>query len=461
MNDLVHQARQFFIDGNGRMAAGDNKGAEDHFRLALMLLPDFAEAHTNLGLMRERAGAVVEAEEHYRRAIVLQPDNVGIQLNLGTLLLNQHRFDEAEAVNRHALQVAPQSPNAWSALGVLLVCRQQDDEAERCYRQSMRLDPAFSRARFNLSYLLLRHGRLEEGWECMEARDHYAHLERHFVCPRWRGEPIAGKSIVIGVEGGHGDMIQFGRYVRLLKDQGAARITLIAHPAAATLMRRIDGVDEVLELNRYVAVDGWDYWTPPMSFPYYFGTRLDTVPAAIPYLSAPPELVAAWAAKLPPGLRVGLSWKGNPQFENDAARSLPSLDALAPLAAVPGVHFISLQKGAGEDQALHPPAGLALLPLGAQLTDFADTAALVANMDLVISVDTAVTHVAGALGRPVWTLLPDFKADWRWLTGRDDTPWYPTMRLFRQPPGGGWDSVIAGVTAALQEWAGRAGSASR
>lgn len=453
MNDFINRAHQLFNDGNRRMDAGDNKGAEDHFRLALMLLPDFPEALANLGLMRERAGAVAEAEQHYRRAILLQPGNVGIQLNLGTLLLNQKRLDEAEAVNRRALLVAPQSPNAWSALGVLLVCLQQDEEAEQCYRQSLRLDPAFSRARFNLSYLMLRQGRFDEGWAYMEARDHYAHLERHFTCPRWRGEPVAGKTFVIGVEGGHGDMIQFGRYARLLKERGAGRITLIAHPAAAALMARVDGIDEVLEMDRHIAVDGWDYWTPPMSFPYWFGTREETIPVAIPYLSAPPELVDKWKARLPAGPKVGLSWKGNPKFENDSERSLPSLDALAPLASITGVHFVSLQKGAGQDQALTPPAGMDLLPFGAELADFADTAALVANMDLVISVDTAVAHLAGALGKPTWTLLSDFKADWRWLTGRADTPWYPGMRLFRQPRGGGWDAPVAAVAAALRQWA--------
>lgn len=452
MRQLSPQAQQIFNDGNLKMNAGDNKGAEDHFRLALLLEPDFAEAHANLGLMRERAASFVEAETHYRRAIALQPQTVGIQLNLATMLLTLGRFAEAEIINRAALMLAPHSPNAWSGLGVLLVCLQQDEEAERCYRESLRLDPTFSRARFNLSYVLLRQGRFEEGWAAMEARDHYAHLTRHFTCPRWQGEPLAGKSLVIGVEGGHGDMIQFSRYASLLKEQGAGRITLIAHPGAAALMTRVDGIDEVIALNSHIAVDGWDYWTPPMSFPYWFHTREDTIPARTPYLSAPPELVNKWKKRLPHGIKIGLSWKGNPKFENDAARSLPSLHTLAPLAAIGGVHFVSLQKGAGQDEARTPPPGLRLLPFGAELGDFEDTAALSANMDLIISVDTAVAHLGGALGKPVWTLLSDYKADWRWLTGRADSPWYPGMRLFRQPRGGGWEGVIDEVAAALRAW---------
>jgi hypothetical protein len=349
--------------------------------------------------------------------------------------------------------LAPQSPEAWSALGVLLAFIQQEEEAEACYRTSLSLDPGFRRAAFNLSYLLLRQGRWEEGWLRMEARDHYDYLGKHFTFPRWNGEALAGKSLVIGTEGGHGDMVQFGRYATLLKELGAARITVIAHPGAVTLMQSIAGVDEVLPLNQEVGVSGWDYWTPAMSQPMVFHTRPDTVPAPIPYLHAAPERIRFWAGQLPPsGLRVGLSWKGNPNFENDEDRSLPSLAMLAPLAAIDGVQFVSLQKGPGQDEALLPPPGMSLLPLGAGLDDFADTAALLVNMDLVISVDTAIAHMSGAMGIPCWTLLPDFRCDWRWLTHRTDTPWYPQMRLFRQPAGGGWEAVIAEVAAALRLW---------
>jgi len=170
------------------------------------------------------------------------------------------------------------------------------------------------------------------------------------------------------------------------------------------------------------------------------------MPAAIPYLAAEPELVRLWTGRLPQqGLRVGLAWKGNPDFENDADRSLPSLATLAPLAAAGAVHFVSLQKGPGEDEALNPPAGMSLYAAGPQLRDFADTAAVIANLDLVISVDTAVAHLAGAMGKPCWVLLPDYRCDWRWLTGRNDTPWYPFMRLFRQSAAGDWAPVIDAV----------------
>jgi hypothetical protein len=326
----------------------------------------------------------------------------------------------------------------------------REEEAERCYRTAMNLDDGYAKARFNLSYLLLRQGRFEEGWRCLEARDSYAALAAHLACPRWQGEALSGKSLLIGYEAGHGDMIQFCRYAAVLKAQGALSITIICHPALKTLFATLDGVDTIISLDEQIPTSDWDFWTPLFSIPYHCKTRSDSIPAAIPYLHAAPQHIARWASILPAdGLRVGLAWKGNPQFENDADRSLPGLDVLAPLSTVAGVRFISLQKGAGEDEARR--AGFPVLHLGSRMKNFADTAAIVANLDLVICVDTALAHLAGALGKPCWVLLPDYKADWRWLTGRTDSPWYPgAVRLFRQPAMGNWTAVIAEVRSALE-----------
>jgi hypothetical protein len=259
---------------------------------------------------------------------------------------------------------------------------------------------------------------------------------------------------VIGFEAGHGDMIQFCRYAAVLKGMGAAWVTVVCHPALEALFATLTGVDEVLSFKDPVPSSDWDFWTPPLSLPHYCRTRLDTVPAPIPYLSADPSKVKKWSRRLPaPGPRVALAWKGNPRFENDGDRSLSSLEILSPLGSVSGVRFVSLQKGPGEEEALSPPTGLTLSALGGDLTDFADTAAVIHCMDLVISVDTAVAHLAGAMGKPCWVLLPDYRPDWRWLADRTDSPWYPQgMRLFRQPPGGGWPPVIAAVTEALRDW---------
>ena len=452
-NPSGSEAEILFFAGNQLMLAGDAGAAEESYRQALSLAPDFSEVLSNLALLRERAGGFAEAEDCYRRAIATNPDCVQNYLNLGVMLGNGKRFPEAEAVYQKALCLAPDSAPAWSNLGVLLASQKREAEAENCYRTALALDASYAKARFNLAYILLRQGRLAEGWESLEARDGYLVLTRYFTCPRWQGEVLSGKSLIIGFEAGHGDMIQFCRYAALLKAQGAVRIAVVCHPALKTLFATLHGVDEVFSLHDEVPKSAWDFWTPPLSLPHFCGTRSDSIPACIPYLAAEPAKVAKWRAQLPAsGLRVGLAWKGNPRFENDTDRSLPSLDVLAPLAAVAGVNFVSLQKGPGEKEAHCPPAGLSVLALGERIEDFADTAAIIANLDLVISVDTAIAHLAGALGIPCWVLLPDYQTDWRWLTGRSDSPWYPSLRLFRQPAAGGWESVVADVTEELRSF---------
>lgn len=436
------------------MAAGEVVRAAACFREAVKIAPDFAESYANLGLMSERQGDVGFAEICYRRSIELNPTYSETHLNLGVLLAGEKRFDEAEAAYRRAIALRTDSPVGWSNLGVLYACIQREVEAEQCYRTAMSLDDAYAMARFNLSYLLLRQGRFEEGWFCLEARNWYAAPAAHLACPRWQGESLAGRSILIGYEAGLGDMIQFCRYADVLKAQGAASITIVCHPPLQALLATLEGIDAVIHFDEHIPVSGWDFWTPLLSLPYYCKTRLDSIPSRIPYLQAPPKHSAKWASLLPAdGLRVGLVWKGNPLFENDADRSLPSLEVLAPLGAVAGITFISLQKGAGEDEAAQPPSGLPVIDLGFQLEDFADTAAVVTGLDLVICVDTAVAHLTGALGKPCWVLLPAYKADWRWLADRTDTPWYPdTMRLFRQSIMGDWAAVVAEVVSALEQW---------
>lgn len=446
-------AEELFFEGNRRMAEGDAAGAEICFREALHMAPEFAEACANLGLLLDKQGAADRAEFYYRRSIALDPDHAQTHLNLGALLAQRKRFTEAEAAYRQAVLVDPGAPAAWSNLGVLYACMKREEDAERCYRMAMALDEGYAKARFNLSYLLLRQGRFEEGWQCLEARDSHATLAAHLDCPRWQGEALCGKSLLIGYEAGHGDMIQFCRYATELKAQGASSITVTCHPALKTLFATLEGVDGIISLDEPIPTSGWNFWTPLLSIPFHCKTRGDSIPATIPYLHADPHKLARWASALPAdGLRVGLAWKGNPNFENDADRSLPGLDVLAPLSTLAGVRFFSLQKGAGEDQARQPPAGFPLIHLGDRITDFADTAAIVAQLDLVICVDTALAHLAGAIGKPCWVLLPDYKTDWRWLAGRTDSPWYPgTVRLFHQPEMGNWAAVIAEVRAALEQ----------
>jgi Tfp pilus assembly protein PilF len=447
-------APALFAEGCRHLAAGDAARAEACWRDALQLDPELTEAHANLGFVLDDRGSFEEAEACYQRAIALNPELAQVHLNYGVLLAGQKRLEEAEAAFTQAILLEPGSAPAWSNLGGLYAGMKRDAEAEACCRQAMALDENYGKARFNLAYVLLRQGRFEEGWRCLESRDWYQALQSHLHCPRWHGESLQGKKLLIGYEAGHGDMIQFVRYVAVLKAQGAAWITLLCHPALKTLFATLDGVDEVIAFNEDLPVADWDCWTPLLSTPYYSQTRLDSIPAGIPYLRASPERIQKWQSLLPvDSVRVGLVWRGSPAFENDADRSLPGLELLLPLGGVKGVQFISLQKGAGEDQALHPPAGLSLLHLGARIEDFADTAAIVSGLDLVICVDTAIAHLAGALGKPCWVLLPDYKTDWRWFNDRTDSPWYPgPMRLFRQTTAGDWTDVVAQLKTALEQF---------
>lgn len=447
-------AADLFYQGAEYLQAGDAVRAEACWRSALVQDPQLAEAHANLAYLHDERGEWPMAEACYLRALELQPAHAQLHLNFGTLLAGRKRLAEAEAAYTRAIELEPQAASAWSNLGGLYAGMKRDAKAELCCRQALLRDPEHAKARFNLAYVLLRQGRFEEGWPCLEARDWYAALQAQLNCPRWRGESLKGRSLLIGPEAGYGDMIQFVRYAPLLKAHGAARVTVLCPPALKPLLLTLQDVDAVLAWDEPLPAEGWDCWTPLLSLPLYCGTRLDSIPANLPYLQALPERRARWQPRLPAkGLRVGLVWKGNPRFENDADRSLPGLELLAPLGAVAGVQFISLQKGEGEDQARFPPSGLPLLHLGSEIEDFADTAAIVTGLDLVICVDTAVAHLAGALGRPCWVLLPHYKTDWRWLESRSDTPWYPgLLRLFRQGPGQDWTTVVAEVQAALSRW---------
>lgn len=437
-------AESLFHAARAHLDAGDPTAAAAALRAALALDPDAAALHANLAFALAAGGDVDAAEIHYRRAIALAPHALQTYLNLGALLTAQHRADEALAV----YDAAPASPALLSNRGLALVCAGREAEAEACYRRALELDPGHRKAAFNLAYVLLRQGRWEEGWIRLEARDWLMPMHAYMRLPRWDGGPLAGRRILVGVEAGHGDMIQFCRYCDQLKAAGAARVGVLCHPGLVALFGGLRGVDEIIELDRDVDRADWDLWAAPLSLPLHFRTTVDDVPAALPYLTPDPARVARLApllASAPGELKVGLVWKGNPRFENDGARSLPDLATLAPLLQVPGIRWYSLQKGPDEGEV--EPGVTDLAPA---IQDFADTAALIAGLDLVITVDTACAHLAGALGKPCWVLLPAWMPDWRWLADRTDTPWYPhAIRLFRQRRDGAWDEVVRELAAAL------------
>ena len=447
-------AERCFTEGTRLLAERRYDEAEQSFREALRLVPNQAEAAANLGYLLDRRGETTEAEHWLRHALKLAPDCLEPALNLGALLTTAKRFKEAEALCLRAVTLRPESPLPWTNLGVLYAGTKREAEAEQCQRTAMALDPEHLTSRFNLAYLLLRQGKYEEGWACLEARRWYAAFAVRMTCPRWLGESLAGKSLLIGCEAGHGDMIQFVRYAEVLRKREPRSIGLVCHPPLKALLTGQCGLDRVVAFDEPLSDGDWDFWTPPMSLPFHCRTTLKTIPTRIPYLCADPERVSFWQSRQPTGRpRIGLVWKGNPRFENDSDRSLPSLATLEPLAEVAGVSFVSLQKGAGEDEAASPPGRLQPANLGPAIRDFADTAAIVSQLDLVIAVDTAVAHLSAALGVPCWILLPDYKTDWRWLKDRDDSPWYPgVVRLFRQTRMGVWSDVIEDLCAALKRF---------
>ncbi len=434
--------------------------AEQMYRRAIALAPDSADAYTNLGLLLDSGERDDEAEQFHRAALALNPESGAIWSNLANLLAKRGRYDEAEQCYRHAMTLDPESPIARTNLGALLADCKRALEAEQSFRQAIELAPDYPRARLNLGYLLLAQGRLAEGWRHHECR-YDAGLEDRAThppdlpFPQWQGEPLAGKSLLVWPEQGFGDEIQFCRFLPLLGAQGPGRLTLVCKAPLKALMDTLGGVDRVLTVDdASIAVPPHDYWTFPLSLPFHCKVELDTIPAQTPYLRALPHRIAKWSPRLPrDGLRVGIVWQGNHRNPNDADRSLPHLSALAPLWSVPGVQFVSLQKGPAEDQARDPPIGQALVHAGSDIADFADAAAVVQQLDLVICVDTAIAHLAGALAKPCWVLLPAHKTDWRWMQVRADSPWYPAMRLFRQQHRGEWAPVLEDVVNALRDFA--------
>ncbi len=435
--------------------------AEQCYRTALSLNPASAEAYTNLGLLLESRKNPVEAEQCHRTALKLMSQSAEIHSNLANLLANLERPDEAEYLYRQAILLKPDSPTAISNLGVLLAYSHRDAEAEQCFRQVLAYVPDYQRARLNLALLLLTQGRLAEGWRHHEARYHPDLPDPDVPFPalpyqQWQGETLKGKSLLVWPEQGYGDLIQFCRYLPLLKEQGAARITLVCRPALVDLMRTLDGVEAVICSDNTASLNSdYDYWTLPMSLPLHYHTELATIPARIPYLQAPADRLAAWAPRLPPlngKFRVGVVWRGNPMHANDAKRSLPGWTTLAPLWAIEGIQYVSLQIGTNASEALDLNVAGHLIDLSSQISDFADTAAIMQQLDLLITVDTAAAHLAGALGKRCWVLLPTFRTDWRWMRTRTDSPWYPgSMRLFRQAPQQTWNGVIAEVASALND----------
>jgi hypothetical protein len=383
-----------------------------------------AAFHEALGLMA--AGDFKSAEPRWREITTVAPASAEAWANLGISLLELGRFDEAEAGVRRAVAMKPGAPWAHQQLGKLLTYTGRWREAVAPFQQRLALDPSNPAAKLALAYAYLGLGDYERGGPLYESRMDVAGqgAERLLMPNQWTGESVAGKSLLIWPEQGFGDQIQFARFAPLLQQMGAD-VTLVCPPPLVALFQTL-GV-RIVEQSDETTLAAPDYWTLPLSIPHRLGMSLEDVPAA-PYLRAPDDARGRWVGVAPPRA-VGFAWRGRATHANDAHRSLASPEALRSLIEDTGRPALDLVDRAG---------------------DFAELAALVEQLDLVITVDTAVAHLAGALGKPCWILLPWYRQDWRWLQGRADTPWYPSVRLFRQPEMGQWNPVFDEVRRVLQ-----------
>jgi Flp pilus assembly protein TadD len=469
--------------GNALLELGRPEAAAAEYRAALAIRPSDASLHYNLGNALLLAGRPAEAEPCYRAAHALRPDHLGVLNNLGNALRDLARHAEAAECYRALLRLWPDCAGAHNNLGSALLAegeaeaaagcfaeavRLQPDYAEACnnlggtllaldradaalpwFRRAVALDAGQAQARFGESLALLALGAYREGWAAYESRwldPRFSAEEPDFTAPRWHGEALAGRTLLLHAEQGLGDTLQFARYVPLARQRGG-RVVLEAPPS---LLPLLDGLADAI-----IPCGGprppFDLHCPLLSLPLAFGTDLATVPATVPYLAVDGARLAAWRALLGARRRprIGLAFSGSPEHPEDAARSVPAA-LLAPLLAIDAMEFHVVQTDIRAADAPHLPSGARVH--AERLKDFADTAALISLLDLVISVDTSVAHLAGALARPVWVLLPR-GADFRWLRHRDDSPWYPTARLFRQDDTGRWEPVLARVAARLRDFA--------
>jgi tetratricopeptide (TPR) repeat protein len=427
--------------------------AAAHFRRATELAPGFAEAWTNLGIALTQLNQTEEATAAYARVVALNPDDVRAHFNLLTSRSDDIPIEEIEAACRALIAAHPQLPEGHNGLGVTLQRQNRFEEALASFRRAAWVRPDFAQAIINEAMVLLVLGRYEEGWPKYEWRRRLSLLHGiDRALPLWQGEDIAGKSILLHSEQGLGDTIQFLRYVPLVAER--ARHVVLEIPRALVRMAASLPIDNVTIVHKGRIARGTDVHAPLLGLPRIFNTRVDNIPGRVPYLTPRRPLVERWARVLPEDsrLKVGLVWGGNKEHKGDRRRSI-TLARLAPLLAIEGVAWHSLQVGERTSELAHVAPGT-LIDLSPQLTDFAETAGAILNLDLVIAVDTAVAHLAGALARPTWMMIP-FSPDWRWLLNRDDSPWYPSVRLYRQPAPGDWDSVIARVAADVAAAAAR------
>lgn len=412
------------------------------FETGLRLAPADAQLLNQRGVVLLELGRTGEALASFEQALAANPALLDALGNCGNALLKLNRPADAIAVYDRALALAPHNAGLLTNRAIALRKLDRPQEALMSVRRALAAKPDFAQARFVDSLVRLTLGDFHAGWRAYESRWQGRNLSsqrRAFTAPLWLGEgALAGKTILLPAEQGFGDTMQFVRYAPLIAARGA-KVVLEVQRELVRLVSRLEGIDTVI--GRGEALPAFDLHCPLLSLPFACRTELANIPAPVPYLAAADEDAALWNARLPCGRpRIGVVWSGDPSHDNDVNRSL-RLAALAPLFAVPGVDFVSLQYRIRDDDKTALADVPNLFRFEQSFGDFADTAAVVANLDAVVSIDSAVAHLTGAMGKPLFLLLP-FGADFRWLRERADSPWYPTARLFRQPRFGDWQSVI-------------------
>jgi Flp pilus assembly protein TadD len=410
------------------------------FREVLRLHPGFAEAYSNLAGVLDRQGKPDEALPMLKTALELNPNSPEALVNLGLVLEQLGRVDDALNSLRRAIALAPDVAQVTMNLGVILDRNRNLDAAADAFRRAIELDPDSAEAHFNYGLSLLRGGHFDAGWREYEWRAGLEGVNQpKFAQPRWKGEPLAGRTILLAEEQGRGDTLQFVRYAEPIKRQGAT-VIVRCRAELTSLIATCRGVDSVVPTRS--VLPAFDFYLPLPSAPGVFHTSLESIPANVPYLRPDAALVRKWKERLDAAgeFKVGIAWNGSPTNKADRYRSIP-LTWFAPLTGLPGVRLYSIQIGQGREQlaSLTPPCPIT--DLADDVRDFHDTASIMSNLDLVIACDTAAVHLAGALGVAVWVCVA-FVPDWRWMLGRSDSPWYPTLRLYRQARSGDWDTVF-------------------
>jgi tetratricopeptide (TPR) repeat protein len=442
-------AEAFYNLANCLSTPGELKAAIDNYKKAIELKPEFAEAYCNLGLAFKGLGNFEAAAINFECAISIKPDSAEALNNYGNLLNDTGKFEEAIDKFKRAIKANPEFTEAYSNLGISLGYIGRTEEAIEHFNHALKRQPDYADARWNRSLALLACGHFREGFEEYEWRFRQSNwtviYPYRYELPRWDGSEFSGKRLYIHDEQGLGDTLQFLRYLPYVKKRGG-KIIFEAKKPIHGLLANYPWIDELVERSAdgIPAVE-CDMFAPLMSLAAIFKTTLETIPDYVPYIFADPEKVAAWRRRLrDKKYKIGIVWAGRLVNANDPVglgyRSC-ELKCFKPLAAIPDIQLYGLQKGEAAAEAMDLSRSGTIVNLGEAFDDFSDTAAAIANLDLVISIDTSVAHLAGAMGRPVWLLLP-FAADWRWLKDRSDSPWYPTMRIFRQHRLGQWDTAF-------------------